>query len=33
LNRNDKKTVIAPQKWFADERETYELIPENWIKI
>ncbi|GHT31185.1 alpha-1,2-fucosyltransferase [Bacteroidia bacterium] len=33
LNRNEEKIVIAPQKWFADGRKTYDLIPTNWIKL
>jgi Glycosyl transferase family 11 len=33
LNPNEGKHIIAPQKWFADGRDTSDLIPENWIKI
>lgn len=34
LNKNTKKKVIAPKKWFAkDLHDTSELIPQNWIKI
>lgn len=32
LNENPDKIVIAPGKWFADNRPT-DIIPENWIKI
>ncbi len=34
LNKNKKKVVIAPKKWFVDENiNTNDLIPNNWIKI
>lgn len=36
LNRNKKKLVIAPEKWFADatrNAETTDLIPINWLRI
>lgn len=34
LNDNPGKTVIAPKKWFADERiNTIDLIPKEWIRI
>lgn len=36
LNRNPKKVVIAPKKWFADpvlNAQTGDLIPPQWIKI
>ena len=33
LNENEGKHIIAPQQWFADGRDTSDLIPENWIKI
>jgi len=36
LNQNANKTVIAPQKWFKIGQyvdTTYNLIPENWMKI
>ena len=34
LNPNPNKIVIAPQKWFNDEKINYQdVIPENWIKL
>lgn len=34
LNTNREKTVIAPQKWFNNEKvNTSDLIPEKWIRI
>ena len=36
LNKNDKKIVIAPEKWFSSADEYYntkDIIPSNWIKI
>lgn len=34
LNSNTDKLVIAPQKWFNDERkDTADLIPESWVRI
>lgn len=34
LNENEGKIVIAPKKWFSDQnRNTSDLIPENWIRI
>jgi hypothetical protein len=36
LNQNDKKHVIAPKRWFANEimqNQTDDLIPFEWIKI
>lgn len=32
LNENPTKTVIAPQNWFADGRQT-DTIPHSWIKL
>lgn len=32
LNEYPKKIVIAPKRWFADKRNTSDLIPDNWIK-
>ena len=31
LNPDIKKIVIAPRKWFAIERQTHTLFPEDWI--
>ena len=36
LNKNDKKIVIAPEKWFSSADEYYnteDIIPSNSIKI
>ena len=34
LNQNPHKTVIAPEKWFADKNlNTKDLIPNSWLKI
>jgi len=34
LNNNQKKIVIAPQRWFNDEKIIQtDVIPKNWIKL
>ena len=36
LNSNPKKIVIAPKKWFSDEKmnaQTDDLIPAEWIRM
>ena len=36
LNRNDKKTVIAPKRWFADDKlqeQSGDIVCENWSKV
>lgn len=36
LNRNSVNIVIAPKEWFADkcmQKQTGDLIPENWIRL
>lgn len=33
LNANPNKKVIAPKKWFADDRDTTDLCPPDWIRI
>ena len=36
LNNNPEKIVVAPARWFADEkaeRESSTIVPETWIKI
>ncbi len=34
LNQNLQKTVIAPEKWFADKSlNTKDLIPNSWLKM
>lgn len=33
LNKNSRKQIIAPKKWFLDDTNTCDLCPDNWIKI
>lgn len=33
LNQNHEKIVLAPQKWFANERNTESLTPDDWIRL
>jgi len=34
LNKNPKKTIIAPKKWFRNPKiNTEDLIPQQWIRI
>jgi hypothetical protein len=34
LNDNSNKIVIAPEKWFNNEKINYsDIIPSSWIKI
>ncbi|MBN2374684.1 alpha-1,2-fucosyltransferase [bacterium] len=34
LNRNPEKMVIAPQRWFTDNKiDTRDLIPNSWIRL
>lgn len=36
LNQNEGKKVIAPKRWFANEKmqlETIDLIPQTWFKV
>ncbi len=34
LNKNINKIVIAPKKWFNDEKiDTSDILPESWIKM
>lgn len=34
LNKNEKKTVIAPKNWFKNNlKDTKDLIPDSWIKL
>lgn len=36
LNRNPKKMVIAPKRWFTKDElnlQTQDLIPQNWIRL
>jgi len=33
LNEHEDKIVIAPKQWFAIDRETEDLIPEQWVRL
>ena len=33
LNRNNNKIIYAPRKWFKDQTDTRDLIPESWHLI
>ena len=33
LNRNPRKIVIAPHKWFRNDNDVTDLIPQNWTTI
>lgn len=33
LNPSPKKFVVAPEKWFAKDIDTSDLIPESWIRL
>jgi hypothetical protein len=33
LNPSAEKTVIAPGKWFADNKNIEDLLPAEWIKL
>lgn len=33
LNKNPEKIVIAPNKWFSNNTNDADLIPENWIRL
>lgn len=33
LNPNTDKIVIAPKRWFANETNTQDLIPQNWVTL
>lgn len=34
LNKNAEKIVVAPKQWFKQgPKDTYDLLPEEWIKI
>ncbi|MDD2774385.1 MAG: alpha-1,2-fucosyltransferase [Gallionella sp.] len=33
LNPDDKKCVIAPKRWFANDTNTQDLIPQNWLRL
>jgi Glycosyl transferase family 11 len=33
LNRNDSKIVIAPKRWFANDFDTRDLLPKDWVVL
>jgi len=33
LNPSPNKIVIAPKRWFADDKNVSDLLPETWIKL
>jgi hypothetical protein len=36
LNQNSKKMVIAPKRWFADDKmaqQSHDIVPESWSRI
>lgn len=33
LNTNSEKIVIAPKRWFANEINTQDLIPQSWVRL
>lgn len=33
LNSSSSKLVIAPKKWFADDKSTADLIPHQWMRL
>lgn len=33
LNPNLEKIVIAPKRWFANETNTQDLIPQSWLRV
>lgn len=33
LNSNLDKTVVAPKRWFSNQRKTIDLLPIGWIKL
>jgi hypothetical protein len=33
LNENENKIVIAPQKWFTDDTNSNDIIPDTWLKV
>jgi hypothetical protein len=33
LNKNKTRIVIAPEKWFANDLPSQDLIPKNWLRI
>lgn len=33
LNLNPEKVVVAPHKWFSDNKNTRDLIPKEWVML
>lgn len=33
LNSNVEKIVVAPRRWFADQRDVHDLLPLGWVKL
>ena len=33
LNRNPEKIVCTPSQWYCNGRQTYDLLPEQWVRI
>jgi hypothetical protein len=33
LNPKREKIVIAPRKWFANQTDANDLLPQSWIKL
>ena len=33
LSPEKNKTVIAPKKWFNQNIDTSDLIPDNWVRL
>jgi hypothetical protein len=33
LNENEKKIIIAPKKWFNDDTNSKDIIPDSWVKV
>lgn len=33
LNSNNRKIIVAPRTWFLDDRDTTDIIPNDWVRI
>jgi len=33
LNENERKIIIAPQRWYANKKTSLDLVPDKWIQI
>ncbi len=36
LNQNESKVVVAPKRWFADEKmnsQSYDIVPNEWLRV